>query len=133
VCPMMLLSVYGIGSGRDTIPLFVQCMMKFSYLRYALEGIIESIYGLDRGDMMCPPGEMFCPYMKPKFILRIMGFDGIDFRLSILALFGFYLSFNVGAVYLIKSRLSYRRQTLWPIQYVSRVVKQYLNFTPYNL
>lgn len=133
VCPMMLLSVYGIGSGRETIPTPVAFFMKFSYLRYALEGIVESIYGLDRADMMCPSNEVFCPYMKPKFILRIMGFEGVDFRLSISALFSFYLIFNVVAVYLIKTRLSYKRHSMWPIQYVSRVVKKYLNFAPYNL
>lgn len=133
VCPMMLLSVYGIGSGAENIPTYVSFFMKLSYLRYSLEGIVESIYGLNREDMLCPQGEMFCPYMKPKFLLRIMGFEDVDFRFSIAALFCFYLAFNVVAVFLIKTRLSYRRRSMWPIQYVSRVVKQYLNFAPYNL
>lgn len=129
----MLLSVYGVGSGRETIHPFVYILMKLSYLRYSLEGIVESIYGFGRVDMNCPNDEFFCPYKKPIFILRIMGFEDVNFKVSILSLFGFYLIFNVIAVYLIKDRLSYRRIGLWPIQYVSRVVKQYLNFTPYRM
>lgn len=132
VCPMMLLSVCGIGGGSETIPAITRFFMKFSYLRYSLEGILEAIYGFGRGDMECPNGEMFCPYKKPKFLLRLMGFDNLDFRIAVLALFGFYLFFNVAAVYLLKNRLSYQRKSLWPIQFVSRVVKQYLNFTPYK-
>lgn len=126
VCPMMLLSVYGIGSGKDTIPPLVYCMMKLSYLRHSLEGIVESIYGFDRGDMVCPNEEVFCPYKKPQFLLRIMGFEDIDLKMSVLCLFSFYVIFNVAAVYLIRDRLSYRRRQFWPIKYVSRVVKHYL-------
>ena len=132
VCPIMLLSVCGMGSGWETIPAPTRFFMKLSYLRYSLEGILESIYGFERDDMDCPGSELFCPYKKPKFLLRIMGFDNLDFRVSISALFGFYLFFNILAVYLLKNRLSYKRKSLWPIQYVSRVVKQYLNFTPYK-
>lgn len=132
VCPMMLLSVCGIGGGKDTIPALQRFFMKFSYLRYSLEAIIESIYGFDRDDMVCPNSEKFCPYKKPKFLLRVMGFDNLDFRIAILTLFGFYLLFNILAVYLLKNRLSYKRKAMWPIHYVSRVVKQYFNFTPYK-
>lgn len=128
VCPMMLLSVYGMGSGVDTIPPLVYFFMKLSYLRHALEGIVQSIYGYDRADMICPNDEMYCPYKKPQFLLRIMGFEQLDLRYSIFGLFAFYVIFNVAAVYLMKSRLSCRRKQFWPIQYVSRVVKQYMNY-----
>jgi hypothetical protein len=128
VCPMMLLSVYGIGSGKDTIPPLVQIIMKFSYLRHSLEGIVQAIYGYSRQDMVCPNDEMFCPYKKPAFLLRIMGFEDLDLTTSILYLFGFYIIFNVAAVFLIKNRLSYRRNQFWPIQYVTRAVKHYMTY-----
>lgn len=129
----MLLSVYGIGSGKESIPLFVRILMSFSYLRYALEGIIQSIYGFNRTDMACPPSELFCPYKKPVFLLRIMGFEDININHSILALVIFYLSFNILAVLLIKNRLSTGGKTLWPIRFISSVVKTYFNFTPYKM
>lgn len=130
---MMLLSVYGIGTGKESIPFFVRMMMSCSYLRYALEGIVQSIYGFGRPDMICPPNEDFCPYKKPAFLLRIMGFENIDVSVSILALIAFYILFNLSAIILIKNRLSVRGKTLLPIRFVSNIVKRYFNFTPYKI
>ena len=131
--PIMLLSVYGIGSGKENIPAFIRFFMNFSYLRHALEGIIQSIYGFNRTDMICPPEELFCPYKKPQFLLRYMGFEELSVTYSILALVVFYLIFNLSALLLIKNRLSVRRSTIWPIIFVSHVVKKYFNFTPYKM
>lgn len=128
VCPLMLLSVYGMGNGIESIPPVIYILMKLSYLRHSLEGIIQSIYGYNRADMICPNDELYCPYKKPEFLLKIMGFDHIDLRYSIMGLMAFYILFNVAAVYLIKARLSYRRKPFWAMQYVTRVVKQYLNY-----
>jgi hypothetical protein len=126
----MLLSVYGIGSGKDNIPVFIRFCMSLSYLRHALEGIITSIYGFNRNDMICPPDEKFCPYKKPEFLLKIMGFEDLNINVSILALILFYLFFNVTALLLIKNRLSERGHNFWPIKVVSRFVKNYLNMAP---
>lgn len=130
---MMLLSVYGIGSGKESIPEVIRFFMGISYLRYSLEGIVEAVYGFNRTDMICPPSEAFCPYKKPAFLLRIMGFEDLNIKMSMLGLFGFYLFFNVFAFVLIRNRLSVRRKTYWPIQLVSHYVKKYFNFTPYEL
>lgn len=120
----MLLSVYGIGSGKDNIPVFIRYCMNLSYLRHSLEGIVQSIYGFNRSDMICPPNEKFCPYKKPAFLLRIMGFDDLNINISILALVLFYLVFNCIALMLIKNRLSYNRgDNFWPIRIVSQFVK----------
>lgn len=125
--PIMLLSVYGIGSGKDNIPIFIRFCMYFSYLRHSLEGIIQSIYGFNRDDMICPPDEKYCPYKKPAFLLRIMGFEDLDISHSVLALITFYVMFNLSALFLIKNRLSVRGQNFWPIRIVSQFVKNYLN------
>lgn len=130
---MMLLSVYGIGTGKDDIPIFVRVLMSFSYLRYALEGIIQAIYGFGRTDMFCPPDVNFCPYKKPAFLLRIMGFEDVNINVSILALISFYVLFNLSAVLLIKNRLSVSRKTMLPFRLVSYIVKRYFNFTPYKM
>lgn len=128
----MLLSVYGIGCWKEDIPIIIRCFMYLSYLRFSLEGIVQSIYGFDRTDMICPSDEHFCPYKKPSFLLRIMGFEDINIYVSISALILYFLTFNIIAILLIKSRLSRRRRTFWPIQIVSEVVKTYFNFTPYK-
>lgn len=123
----MLLSVYGIGSGKDNIPIFIRFCMNFSYLRHSLEGIIQSIYGFGRNDMTCPPEEKYCPYKKPAFLLKMMGFEDVNINHSILALVTFYVSFNLLALFLIKNRLSMRGHNFWPIRIISQFVKNYLN------
>lgn len=131
--PLMLLSVYGIGTGQTSIPIFIRCIMSLNYLRYGLEGIVQSIYGFDRGDMSCPEDENFCPYKKPIYLLKNMGFENLSVNISIAALISFYIIFNLMAIMLIKNRLSVRRTDLWPIRIVSRFIKNYLNFTPYHV
>jgi hypothetical protein len=123
----MLLSVYGIGSGKDNIPIFIRFCMYFSYLRHSLEGIIQSIYGFNRGDMVCPDDEKYCPYQKPDFLLKIMGFEDLNISHSVIALIIFYVAFNLAALFLIKNRLSVRGHNFWPIRIVSQFVKEYLN------
>lgn len=129
----MLLSVYGIGSGKEDIPIVVRFFMTFSYLRYALEGIVQAIYGFDRGDMICPPDETFCPFKKPIYLLRTMGFEDVNMSVSICALITFYVVFNSFAIMLLKRRLTPAGTAFWPVQFISHVVKTYLNFTPYKL
>jgi hypothetical protein len=129
----MLLSVYGVGSGRDDIPLVVRFFMSLSYLRFGLEGIIQAIYGYDRSDMICPPSESFCPFKKPVYLLKTMGFQNLNMSVSILALIGFYILFNTFAMILIKKRLTVGGKSFWPVQFVSQFVKTYFNFTPYKM
>lgn len=130
--PLMLLSVYGIGSGKYNTPLFVRLLMSLSYLRYGLEGIVEAIYGFDRKALICPSEEVFCVYKKPDFLLRVMGFEDLNFTVSVSALIVFYLTFNFLAFIMIRRRLSARTSNLWAVQYISRAVKNYLNFSPYK-
>lgn len=103
--PLMLLSVYNMGGGIVDIPSYMRVLMSFSYLRYGLEGLIDAIYGHSRADMVCPEEEVFCPYQKPEFLRKVMGFEDIDFTTSIVVLVFFYLLFNAAAFYLIRRRV----------------------------
>ena len=131
--PIMLLAVYGIGgNGKSNIPVLIRLMMSMSYLRYGLEGIVESIYGFDRRDMICPDTEFFCPYKSPKFLLFVMGMDDINYFVSIFALIAFYLSFNTIAFFMIRHRLSLNSRNFLAVQYIGRLVKTHLNFSPHK-
>lgn len=130
--PIMLLSVYGIGNGKTNIPVLIRMMMSLSYLRYGLEGIVESIYGFDRSDMVCPDTEFFCPYKSPKFLLLVMGMDDINCTVSISALLVFYSFFNTLAFFMIRHRLSLNNKKFLAVQYIGRFVKTHLNFSPYK-
>lgn len=128
----MLLAVFGIGSGKDGIPIYVRLLMSMSYLRYGLEGIVEAIYGFDRKDMECPNVEIFCPYKKPKFLLLQMGFEDVNTKVSICALMTFYIVFNFLAFYMIKQRISLKQKRFVAVRYIGRILKQHLNFQSFE-
>ena len=130
--PLMLLAVYGIGNGKDEIPKFIRVFMSLSYLRYGLEGIVDAIYGHNRQDMICPEDELYCPYSKPQFLLKYMGFEDVDYRLSLAALVFFYVFFNIAAFLMIRQRLSSRTKNNKAVQYIGRLVKTHFNFSPYK-
>lgn len=127
--PIMLLAVYGIGNGKTNIPVLIRLMMSLSYLRYGLEGLVDSVYGFDRSDMICPNSEMFCPYKSPKFLLYVMGMDEINSTVSISALIIFYSFFNALAFFMIRHRLSLNSRNFLAVQYIGRFVKTHLNFS----
>lgn len=126
--PMMLLAVYGIGFGKGVmIPGYIRALMSVSYLRYGLEGIIAAIYHFDRKDMICPDDEVYCQYRNAKYLMITMGFEGANFAFSVGALVFFYLLFNAAAFYLIRQRLSLRRNSVAAVAYIGQFVKQHLN------
>ena len=56
-----------------------------------------------------------------------MGFEGANFGISVVALVFFYFLFNAGAFYLIRQRLSMRRNGGAAVAYLGQFVKQHLN------
>lgn len=130
--PLMLLSVYGIGYGRGVeLSPFIKIIMSFSYLRYGLEGLIDAMYGYDRKDTICPDTEIFCMFSKAKFLKMVLGFEDVNFIVSIVALTMYYILFTVAAFYMIKMRLSLTSSNV-PVQYIGRFIKTHLNFSSYK-
>lgn len=131
--PLMLLAVYGIGYGREIeISPYIRVMMSFSYLRYGLEGLIDAMYGYDRGDTVCPESEVYCMFAKAKFLKMVLGFEDVNFLVSIVALIMYYVLFTVTAYYMIKIRISTTHKNNIAVQYLGRFVKTHLNFAAYK-
>lgn len=131
--PLMLLSVYGIGYGREIeLSPFIKMAMSFSYLRYGLEGLIDAMYGYDREDTVCPDGEVYCMFAKAKFLKMVLGFEDVSFLVSIVALTLYYLLFTITAFYMIKIRISTNQRQNVAVQYLGRFVKTHLNFAAYK-
>lgn len=107
------------------VPWYFKLGMRLDYLRYSLEGIVESIYGFGRAQFECPEGEMYCHFKKPDFLMRVMGFGDRDMKRTILALVAFYFVFNIVAFSLIKHRLSVSQRRPWLIRVVSSYVKKF--------
>lgn len=51
------------------MPVFLYYVSYFSYLRYALDGLIQSVYGFNREKLPCPKTEMYCHYRTPETLL----------------------------------------------------------------
>lgn len=131
--PLMLLAVYGIGYGREIeISPYIKVAMSFSYLRYGLEGLIDAMYSYDREDTVCPNGEVYCMFAKAKFLKMVLGFEDVNFLVSIVALVMYYLLFTITAFYMIKIRISTTHKNHVYVEYLGRFVKTHLNFAAYK-
>lgn len=132
-CPLILLSFYGMGYGKEIeLPVLMKYIMKFSYLRHSLEGLVETLYGYDRADTICPPTEMFCMYKKAHFLRMVLGFENIHYWTSVGYLVVFYVVFTIAGFLLIKQRLSAPAGSNRLIQYVNQMMVKYFNFTSYK-
>lgn len=130
--PLMLLAVYGIGSGPIEIPAYLRVIMSLSFMRYGLEGIIAATYGYDRGDSICPDAETFCMFSKADYLKNFLGFRDADYGVSMVGLILYYIFFTVAAFFMIKMRISTTGANYVAVQYVGRFVKTHLNFSSYK-
>lgn len=131
--PLILLSCYGIGYGKETaISPFMRFMMSLSFLRHGMEGLVDSLYGYDRGDTICPDTEVFCMFRKSKFLLMILGFEDLNYLFSVSCLIGFYILFTIAAYVMIWHRLRFSASSNILIQYVQQFMVKYLNFSSYK-
>ncbi|KAH8409392.1 hypothetical protein KR222_002321 [Zaprionus bogoriensis] len=130
--PLILLSIYGIGYGKDTyISPIMRFLMSLSYLRHGMEGIVAALYDYGRGDTICEEYEMFCMFRKSKFLLMFLGFENIDYLWSLCCLLGFYIVFTSTAYLLIRQRL--QKSVGNPVViYIIRLLTKHFNFTSYN-
>ncbi|KAK9871014.1 hypothetical protein WA026_009973 [Henosepilachna vigintioctopunctata] len=123
--PLMLLAVYGFGSGAENIPVLIRISMYFSYLRYSMEGLINTMLR-DRPNLPCPEEEQFCIFTDLNYFVRVMGMEGTIFWVDISALIFCFLLFRGASYYLLRQRLS-PNKTFLAIQYIGRFVKSHFS------
>lgn len=126
--PLMLLAVYGLGTGSKYIPTIVRLFMYLSYLRYGLEGLVLAIYGNNRAQMLCPQQEMYCQLREPRALLKEVGMEDVDYWVDVIALSVTFVIFKIICYILLRKRLS-STQKFGALYFISRLVKSQFNFT----
>ncbi|XP_068632538.1 ATP-binding cassette sub-family G member 1 [Battus philenor] len=104
--PLMLLAVYGIGSGDHPLPIMWKLARSCSFLRYGLEGLIVAIYGPPRDNLVCPEHVIYCEYKDPKYFVKVMGMTGVSFWMDIGMLLVMLVAMHAAGYYLLRQRLS---------------------------
>ncbi|XP_015110805.1 ATP-binding cassette sub-family G member 4 [Diachasma alloeum] len=79
----MLLLFAGFFVFFKHMPAFMYYVTYLSYMRYALEALVQSIYGYDREKLPCPEEELYCHYRAPRTILEELDMKDVNFWLNI--------------------------------------------------
>ncbi|XP_030747242.1 ATP-binding cassette sub-family G member 4-like [Sitophilus oryzae] len=122
--PLMLLAVYGFGSGYSSIPTLIKIAMYFSYLRYSLEALIHTML-IGRDKLKCPEDADFCIWTDLENFMVDMGIENTILWVDIVALVVAYVIFRGGSYYLLKQRLT-PNKTFRALGYIGRIVKSHI-------
>lgn len=101
--PMMMFA--GFGVRLSDLPMAFYWMSYFSYLRFGLEGLVGSIYGLGRGTLDCPTDVNYCHYRYPKKLLTEVGVLADQFDNDVVVLIFFVFILRIAAFLMLKRKL----------------------------
>ncbi|XP_039259410.2 ATP-binding cassette subfamily G member 4-like [Styela clava] len=102
--PVLLFS--GFFVRFETIPWYLKWLSYSSYVRYSFEGILISIYGLNRTQLQCnDESGVGCQFQDPTRVLQEMDVDEDDLWLDFVILAIFFVVLRLAAYFVLRLRV----------------------------